>query len=84
VCVCVNGYKKSNLIRKGINKSAKISSEGRETSIWSIRSYHVGTEHGANIITAIVTIFEERKFRRTLEHFNRHCNYILYYGIQAS
>jgi hypothetical protein len=44
----------------------------------------VGAEHGANIITAIVTIFGEIKFRRTLENFNRHCNYLLYYGIEAS
>jgi hypothetical protein len=44
----------------------------------------VGIEHGANIITAIVTVFGGRKFRRTLENFNRHWNYLLYYGIQAS
>jgi hypothetical protein len=44
----------------------------------------VGAEHGANIITAVVTIFGKRKFWRTLENFNRHCNYLLYYGIQAS
>jgi hypothetical protein len=44
----------------------------------------VGAEHGANIITAILTIFVERKFRRTLENFNIHCNYLLYYGIQAT
>jgi hypothetical protein len=44
----------------------------------------VGAEHGANITTAIVTIFGERKFQKTLENFNRHCNYLLYYGIQAS
>jgi hypothetical protein len=48
----------------------------------SIRSYPVGAEHGANIITVIVTIFGEKKFRRTLENCNRHCNYSLYYGIQ--
>jgi hypothetical protein len=44
----------------------------------------VGAGHGADNITAIVTIFGEREFRRTLETFNRHCNYLLYYGIQAS
>jgi hypothetical protein len=47
----------------------------------------VGAEHGVNIITAIVTIvtiFRARKFWRTLENFNRHGNYLLYYGIQAS
>jgi hypothetical protein len=44
----------------------------------------VGVEHFTSIITAIVTILEERKFRRTLENFNRHCNYLSYYGIQAS
>jgi hypothetical protein len=44
----------------------------------------MGAEHGANIITAIVTIFGERKFQRRLERFNRHCNYLLYYGIHAS
>jgi hypothetical protein len=44
----------------------------------------VGVEHGANIITAIVRIFGERKYRRTLENFNRRCNYLLYYGILAS
>jgi hypothetical protein len=38
----------------------------------------------ANIITAIVTIFGERKLQRTLENFNRHCNYLLYYAIYAS
>jgi hypothetical protein len=38
-------------------------------------------EYFASIITAIVAIFGERKFRRTLEHFNGHCNYLLYYGI---
>jgi hypothetical protein len=43
----------------------------------------VGTEHGAIIIMAIVTIFGGRKFWRTLENFNRQCNYLLYYGIQA-
>jgi hypothetical protein len=43
----------------------------------------VGAEHGVNIIAAIVAIFGGRKFRRTLENFNRHCNYLLYYGIQA-
>jgi hypothetical protein len=44
----------------------------------------VDAKHGANIITAIVTIFGERKVGRTLENFNRHGNYLLYYGIQAS
>jgi hypothetical protein len=44
----------------------------------------VGAEHGANIITEIPKIFIERKFRRILENVNRHCNYLLYYGIQAS
>jgi hypothetical protein len=44
----------------------------------------VGAEHGADIITAIVTVFVERKFRRTLENFNRHYNYLLYYATQAS
>jgi hypothetical protein len=44
----------------------------------------VGAEHGATIITARVAIFGERKFRRTLENVNGHCNYLLYYGIQAS
>jgi hypothetical protein len=34
----------------------------------------VGAEHGADIITAILTIFVEGKFRRTLENVNRHCN----------
>jgi hypothetical protein len=56
---------------------------GRITSIQSIRSYAVGAEHGANIITAIVTVFGERNFRRTLENFNRRCNYLLYYGVHA-
>jgi hypothetical protein len=41
----------------------------------------VGAENFASIITAIVTIFGERTFHRTLENFNRHCNYLLYYGI---
>jgi hypothetical protein len=27
----------------------------------------VGTEHGADIITAVVTVFGERKFRRNLK-----------------
>jgi hypothetical protein len=44
----------------------------------------VEVEYGENIIAAIVTIFGERKFWRTLTNFNRHCNYLLYYGIQAS
>jgi hypothetical protein len=44
----------------------------------------VGAEHGANVITAIVTIFGERTFQKTLENCIRHCNYLLYYGIQAS
>jgi hypothetical protein len=44
----------------------------------------VGAENFASIITAIVTILAERKLRTTLEHFNRHCNYLLYYGIQAA
>jgi hypothetical protein len=44
----------------------------------------VGAEHGANNNTAIVTIFGDGKFQRTLENFNRHCNYLLYYGIQVS
>jgi hypothetical protein len=35
----------------------------------------VGAEHGANIITAIVTIFGERTFQRKFEYFNRHCDY---------
>jgi hypothetical protein len=34
----------------------------------------VGVEHGANITTALHTIFVERKFRRTLENYN-----IIYY-----
>jgi hypothetical protein len=34
----------------------------------------VGAEHGADIITAILTILIERKFRRTLENVNIHCN----------
>jgi hypothetical protein len=32
----------------------------------------VGTIHGANIITGIMTTFGERKFRRTLNNFKRH------------
>jgi hypothetical protein len=44
----------------------------------------VGAENFASIITAIVTIFGERKFWRTLENFNIHSNYLLYYEIQAS
>jgi hypothetical protein len=45
----------------------------------------VGAEHGANIIAAIIAIFGERKFRRTLDNFNKHCNYLLYYyGIKVS
>jgi hypothetical protein len=32
----------------------------------------VAAEHGADIITAIVTIFVERTFQRTLENINRH------------
>jgi hypothetical protein len=43
----------------------------------------VGAENVAIFITAIVTIFAERKFRRTQENVNRHCNYLLYYGNQA-
>jgi hypothetical protein len=44
----------------------------------------VGAKYGANIITAIVTIFGERQFRKTLENVNIHCNYLLYYGTEAS
>jgi hypothetical protein len=40
----------------------------------------VGAENFAGIITPVVTIFGERKFRRTLENFDKHCNYLLYYG----
>jgi hypothetical protein len=80
--VCVNGYKKKKVkFDQERNKSfavqsVRISSEGRITSTWSIRSYPVGTKHGANIITAIVTIFGERTFWGTLENVNRHCNYL--------
>jgi uncharacterized protein YozE (UPF0346 family) len=44
----------------------------------------VGAENFASTIMAIGTIFAERKFPRTLENFNRHCNYLLDYGIQVS
>jgi hypothetical protein len=36
----------------------------------------LGAKQGANIITGMIT-FGERKFRRTLEKFNRHAN--IYY-----
>jgi hypothetical protein len=44
----------------------------------------VGAERGANIITAIGALFGEIQFRRTLENFSRHCNYLSSYEIQAS
>jgi type IV secretory pathway VirB2 component (pilin) len=44
----------------------------------------VGAEHGANIITAIVTIFGERKFRKHLKIVIDIAIFLVYYGIQAS
>jgi hypothetical protein len=85
MCVCVNSYKNVRFHQERNQKFSvqhvKIFSAGCVTSIQSIRDYPSSTKQGANIITGMMTTFGERKFRRTLENFNRHSNYLLCYGI---
>jgi hypothetical protein len=69
VCVCV------------LMVTKKVKFEQERNKSFAVQSVRISSE---GRITAIVTIFGERKFRRTLENFNRHCNYLLYYGIRAS